>query len=132
MLLNYPIYPTVSPRIGKPLAMTPLPLTSNEVPRLQRASGWSQGRQQNSHQATASYIPHDIQQSSILEHPFHICITSLQPCCVTITAHLFGLHGQTPRFGPEAITRWKIGHKPPQTTPLSNAFSQHWISSFSL
>lgn len=70
MLLNYPIYPTVSPRIRKPLAMTPLPPTSNEVPRLQRASGWSQGRQHNSHEATASYVPHGTQQPSILEHLF--------------------------------------------------------------
>lgn len=59
---------------------------------------------------------HDTQHPSTAE-PFHIPITSHQPPFVTLTARLFGLYGWTSTFAPEAITRWKIGHRPLQTIP---------------
>lgn len=65
---------------------------------------------------------HDTQHPLIAK-PFHIPITSHQPPFVTLTARLFGLYGWAPTFGPEAITRWKIGHRLLQTIPSPMYYS---------
>lgn len=61
--------------------------------------------------------------SSSWEHLFPSALPLASPT-VSVTAHLFGLHGPTSKIGPKVVTRWKIDqnlHKPlPSPTPSLN------------
>lgn len=128
MLMNYPIHPAVSQELREPLAMTTPTPTLKKVPRLQHGQSPGRWENPNNQQRTLSRHPALFQ----LGAPFHICITSCQPHSVPVTAHLFGLHGPTPKFGPKAVTRWKMGHnlhKPlPSLTPSSNTGFPSFLS----
>lgn len=132
--MDSPIYPTVSQGLREPLATTTPPLTLNQVPRFQCEQ--SPGRQENSYKQQRIPWHHDIQPSSSWEQLFPSALLLASPALFTVTAHLFGLHGPTPKFGPKAVTRWKIGHnlhKPlPSPTPsLNTGFSSFFSDSIS-
>lgn len=108
-------YPRAFPRIRKRLVMTTLQALfhgPHRVPWSQCAGGWrtSTGIRQSCYMFSWHPAPLYCRAFS-----YSYCF-SLPPF-VTLTARLFGLNGWAPAFGPEAITRWKIGHRPPQTIP---------------
>lgn len=102
MLMNSPIYSTMSQELREPLAMTTPPPTLNQVPRFQHGQSLGRWKNSNKQERITSLMTSSPLQ---LGAPFPICITSCQPQSVTVTAHLFGLHGPTPKFGPKAGTR---------------------------
>lgn len=106
MLMISPIYPTVPQELREPLAMTTPPPTLNKVPRLQREQ--SPGRRKNSNKQqriTSLMTSSPLPAGSTFAHLHYFW--PAPP--VTVTPHLFGLHGPTPKLVPKAVARWKIG-----------------------
>lgn len=128
MSLNYPIYPTVSPRIGETLSKDHSSPAPNKVPWLQRASGRGRGGSRTrikQRWVTSLMISSSLPFWSIFSHPYYC---SPAPFCHYCSSFIWTSRPST-KMRPRG--NYKMEDRS-QAAPLSNIFSQRCTSSFPL